>query len=138
MTKAVFPTKPHLVYTPADWYWAREDGAVWSSAKGDYIAPAGDTAYLEWTARGNRPTTWPRDDDGAQTDAALHEVLSPHGLGIGLHAARDAALAEVMAHLEAKSFRARATASIGAVDDPKKLAAVVKSLKADIDQTSGE
>ncbi|OYX14829.1 MAG: hypothetical protein B7Z15_02625 [Rhizobiales bacterium 32-66-8] len=26
------------------------------------------------------PTPWPRDDEGAQTDAALQEVLAPYGL----------------------------------------------------------
>ena len=132
----VYP-KQHLVYTPENWYWMRENGVVFSSAIGDFIHPATDDAFLAWQAHGHRPTVWPRDDNGEQTDLALHEVLAAHGLGIGIHAAREAAFAEVMAYHEARSFKARAAAMIDAADNSAELAAVVASLKVDIDKPQG-
>lgn len=67
------------MFNPRDWYWAREDGAIYGSARGALLT-ADDTAYSEWLASGGIATRWPVDVAGAQTDAALQEVLTTYGL----------------------------------------------------------
>ena len=67
-----------IPYNPFDWYWLADDGRLYSSARSG-LTDASDPAYLSW---GGVATSWPRDDDGAQTDAALQEVLAPYGLAL--------------------------------------------------------
>lgn len=67
------------MYHPWNWYWVDEAGVVFSSAARDVVRE-GDAAYEAWLAAGNRPTPWPRDESGAQTAAALVEVLAPYGI----------------------------------------------------------
>lgn len=71
-------------YTPADWYWRADDGRVFSSARQGVIT-ASDDAFIAWSAIAD-PTPWPKDDNGAQTDAALLAVLAPFGLYLDLKA----------------------------------------------------
>ncbi len=66
-------------FNARNWYWKADNGRVFSSARGQ-VVPVSDAALASWSADGSGPTTWPRDDDGAQTDAALRDVLAPYGL----------------------------------------------------------
>lgn len=63
------------MYTPADWYWLADDGRLSSSAR-QAIVTTDDAAYRAW---GGQPTRWPEDGEGAQTNAALQDVLTPYG-----------------------------------------------------------
>ena len=66
-------------YTPGDWYWLAENGRVWSSRRGSTVAPD-DAGFSTWKASGRAPTIWPRDESGAQSDAAMADVLRPYDL----------------------------------------------------------
>lgn len=68
-------------YNPLDWYWAAEDGRLFASARATSVQPS-DKEFAAWKASGRAPTAWPRDDAGAQTDAALQEVLAPYGISV--------------------------------------------------------
>ena len=65
-------------FTPQDWYWLADDGRVFTSAR-QAVVTADDPAYVAFKAGAN-PTAWPRDEAGAQTAAALQDVLTPYGL----------------------------------------------------------
>ena len=80
MSDASFVSPP--VFAPARWFWLSGDGRVYSAAAGAVITAQ---QKPEWTAykafrRAALPTPWPRDIDGAQTAAALNDVLAVHGL----------------------------------------------------------
>lgn len=77
------PLRPTRPYDPADWYWQAEDGRVFSSARME-VVDADDEAFAAFLAAGGFATQWPRDEEGEQTDAALHQVLAPHGLWVDL------------------------------------------------------
>ncbi|WP_316168974.1 MULTISPECIES: DUF4376 domain-containing protein [unclassified Bradyrhizobium] len=62
-----------------DWYWMRDDGSIFSSAKGEIVSES-DPDFVAWTSAGGSPSNWPRDAQGSQTTAALQEVLTPYGL----------------------------------------------------------
>lgn len=65
---------------PFDHYWAAEDGRVFSSARCATVAKD-DAGYAAWCdANGCSGTVWPSDEAGAQTLAALDDVLRPYGL----------------------------------------------------------
>ena len=70
-------------FAPHDWYWLADDGRLYASAR-QAVVPGRDATYLAWRKAGGRPTRWPVNDNGAQTEAALQEVLSPYGLFIDL------------------------------------------------------
>ena len=72
-------------YIPQDWYWLATDGRLYSSSR-QSIVPALDETYIGWMADGTRPTAWPRDEDGRQTNASLQDVLTPFGLFASLPA----------------------------------------------------
>jgi hypothetical protein len=72
---------------PRDWYWRRDDGRFFSSARAILVSET-DPDLIDWIAAGSQPTRWPADDEGGQTDAALQEVLRPHALFISLAEAR--------------------------------------------------
>lgn len=78
---------------PFDWYWQADDGRVYSSAKQGFV-PKSHQAFEDWLAGGNKPTRWPSDDNGEQTDAELSKVLKPYGLLIGVIADIKSALKE--------------------------------------------
>lgn len=67
------------MYDPTNWYWRADDDRLYSSARQSLIE-SDDSAFLAWVADGRRATRWPVDADGEQTDAALQDVLAPHGL----------------------------------------------------------
>ncbi|HEV2501489.1 MAG TPA: DUF4376 domain-containing protein [Mesorhizobium sp.] len=68
-------------YTPQDWYWLADDGRLYGSARKKLVtSPETDEAYGAWLEGGRRPTRWPAEDNGDQTDAGLAAVLSPYGL----------------------------------------------------------
>lgn len=68
------------MFDPKDWYWAAEDGRIFSSAREAFVEDNDDAEFQAWTALGNAPTPWPRDNDGVQSDAALDDVLLPYGI----------------------------------------------------------
>lgn len=78
---------------PFNWYWQADDGRVYSSAEQSLFTKS-HQAFKDWLAGGNKPTQWPRDDNGAQTDAELSKVLKPYGLQIGTEADMKSALKE--------------------------------------------
>lgn len=88
------------LYDPRDWYWQADDGRVFGSARGALIPgdAAADEAFAGWGVDGALPTVWPRDDAGAQTDAALAAVLAPYGLS----AAIDPRPVDLFAYAKAK------------------------------------
>nr|WP_278434127.1 hypothetical protein [Brucella anthropi] len=67
---------------PFNWYWQADDGRVYSSAN-QSLVPKSYQAFKNWIAEGNKPTRWPVDDNGDQTDAELSMVLKPYGLVLG-------------------------------------------------------
>lgn len=69
-------------FNPFNWYWQAADGRIFASARQQTV-DKGDAGFKAWSAV-NRPTAWPRDDDGSQTEAALQQVLKPYGLYVGL------------------------------------------------------
>lgn len=71
-----------MTYDPQNWYWLADDGRVYASEQ-QVIVGAHDVGYLTFAAT-RSPTSWPRDDDGEQTDVALQEVLTPYGLWVDL------------------------------------------------------
>jgi len=87
-----------ISYNPKAWYWSGPLG-VFSSAKNALVSD-GDAAYAAWVAAGGVATVWPRDEAGAQTTAALDEVLLAAGLpASGL---TPAASGELLAYADAK------------------------------------
>lgn len=68
-------------YDPFNWYWLRDDGAIYSSAT-QSIVSASNSAHKAWVKAGGIVTRWPVDDAGEQTDAAMLDVVSPYGLRI--------------------------------------------------------
>ncbi|MFC3074702.1 hypothetical protein [Shinella pollutisoli] len=69
-----------MTYNPRDWYWLADDGRLYSSAA-QALLDSDEPAYMEWSQE-HRPTRWPIDGEGEQTDAALTEVLAPYGLSL--------------------------------------------------------
>lgn len=67
---------------PTNWFWRADDGRVFDSARHEIISDT-DPPFLEAKAAG-QITRWPADDSGAQTNAALKEVLRPYGIWIDL------------------------------------------------------
>jgi len=67
------------MFNPADWYWIKQDGKVYSSARQREYAPS-NTGYKEWRALGNRATPYPTDIGGNDSEAELASVLAAHGL----------------------------------------------------------
>jgi hypothetical protein len=65
-----------------DWYWLADDGRIFSSRK-QAIVTANDTDYAAWK-NGNKPSGWPRDSQGNQTDASLNDVLGPYNIFVNL------------------------------------------------------
>jgi hypothetical protein len=71
-----------MMYDPHAWFWKAEDGRVYSSAR-QLIVGEDDPDYIKFVEV--RPATqWPRDLAGAQTDAALQEVLQIYSLFVTL------------------------------------------------------
>lgn len=69
-------------YDPFNWYWRAEDGRLYSSKLDKLITPE-EPAFVQHIADGGFATTWPKDDDGVQTVAALQDVLTPYNIVIG-------------------------------------------------------
>lgn len=70
-------------FNPFNWYWLASDGRVYSSAAQSTVA-SNDAAFGEWKGAGNRPTLWPSDAAGNQTNDALQAVLNDYGLFVDL------------------------------------------------------
>jgi hypothetical protein len=67
------------VYNPLNWYWASDDGRVYSSRR-DVIVGNDDEEYKAWKGDHERaPTFWPRDADGKETVEALRDVMAAYG-----------------------------------------------------------
>jgi len=68
-----------MEYDPVRNVWRAADGRLWSSiTMGPVTEDEASTA--QWLERGGIPSTWPRDENGEQTQAALEAVLSSYGL----------------------------------------------------------
>jgi hypothetical protein len=63
---------------PYNWYWLADDARVYDSAN-QVITNDQNAGYVAWKVN-NAPSSWPRDDAGNQTVAALQEVLAPYNL----------------------------------------------------------
>lgn len=62
-----------------NWYWMSGDGGrIYSSAK-QAVINKDDKDFAAWQEAGNRPTPWPKNADGKETDEALAEVLAGYG-----------------------------------------------------------
>lgn len=72
-----------MQYDPRDWYWAADDGRVFSSARQTVVGKK-DKGLADFVEAGGQPTPWPCDDAGSQTNAVLQDVLAPYGLWIDL------------------------------------------------------
>ncbi|OOO15664.1 hypothetical protein [Agrobacterium pusense] len=96
------------MYNPLDHYWLREDGVIFSSLRSGTVG-VNDEAYAAWLKNGGTITVWPRDANGEQTDDALQEVLSPHGVFMasitGLAALQTAMKAVVDARAESERLK---------------------------------
>lgn len=64
-----------------DWYWVSEDGRLYSSARRKLVTEK-DKSYLAWLAANPDygPSSWPRDNDGNQTDVSLKALLADLGV----------------------------------------------------------
>lgn len=63
-----------------NWFWISGDGSrIYSSVK-QAIVGKDDKDFAAWQDAGNRPTPWPKNADGKETDEALAEVLAGYGL----------------------------------------------------------
>jgi|GEM_PF-5861419 len=71
------------MFNPNDWYWRRQDGSLYASARLADV-DENDEAYIAWlAAEADRlPTPYPRDEAGDESDAELARVLSAHGVSI--------------------------------------------------------
>lgn len=78
-------TEIAMPYTPADWYWRRSDGKLFSSAR-IAVVNANDPDFVAWSAPGRVPTPWPRDETGVEQVSELQDVLGKHGLFASLEA----------------------------------------------------
>lgn len=96
------------MYNPLDHYWLRDDGVIFSSLRSGTVSEK-DEPYAAWLKNGGTVTVWPRDDKGEQTDEALQEVLSPHGVfmatSTGLAALQTAMKAVVDARAESERLK---------------------------------
>lgn len=78
------------MFDPKYWYWAAEDGRLFSSAQRSLVNE--DEHYREWLGLGNVATPWPRDSDGAQSESALDAVLLPYGIHVSVEAFKSEAI----------------------------------------------
>jgi len=90
-------------YTPGDWYWLRDDGAVYSSARGSVVSGS-DPDYAVWIGSGRRATPWPRDAEDAQSAEALQAELPA-----GVYASLDDYAAKVLADAQAAGVTVEGT-----------------------------
>lgn len=72
-------------FTPENWYWYREDGALFSSARIALVAD-NDEAFLEWASAGGVPSAFPRNEYGEESVAELQRVLDAYDLFASLEA----------------------------------------------------
>lgn len=72
-------------FDPANCYWVQDDGTLYSG-RAQTIVPATDGDYVAWCAAGMAAVPWPRDAAGDQTEQALQDVLTPHGMFASLTA----------------------------------------------------
>ncbi|HEV2504394.1 MAG TPA: DUF4376 domain-containing protein [Mesorhizobium sp.] len=71
------------MFDATNWYWLADDGRLYGSARQATVENSeDDELYLAWIGLGNRPTKWPSDETGTQTEAALAAVLQPYGLAL--------------------------------------------------------
>lgn len=63
-----------------NWFWISSDGARIYSSVNQAIVGKDEKEFLAWQEAGNRPTPWPKNADGKETDEALAEVLTGYGL----------------------------------------------------------
>lgn len=92
------------MFDPTNWYWIREDGAIYSSASRG-IVETDDDAFVAWRSTGATPTPYPRDISGAESEAALQDVLSPYGIYVGLAQVKAGLKAKIDAAAEAERLR---------------------------------
>ena len=129
------------MYNPQNHYWVKADGTIYSSEAMGIIA-ADDAAYLEWLDRGGKPTRYPLDEAGNESEAELAAVLAAHGLFVSARAKREAEILAELDALDAATTRplravlaAQATSKTPAQADLTRLAdleAQAKALRAEL------
>lgn len=68
------------MFIAQNWYWMSGDGSrIYSSSK-QAVIKKDDKDFAAWQEAGNRPTPWPKNKDGEETDEALAAVLAANGL----------------------------------------------------------
>lgn len=77
------------MYNPYDWYWLKQDGTVYSSARQRTYAQS-NTDYKTWLGVNSMPTPYPKDASGNESDAEMSDVLSPYGIRFSPESAADA------------------------------------------------
>ncbi|MFS8114877.1 hypothetical protein QD460_24370 [Rhizobium jaguaris] len=63
------------IYNPANWYWRKEDGSIYSSAKRAFVKQD-DPAFIIWSLLGQPPTPYPRDEEGRESEEQLEKALN--------------------------------------------------------------
>ncbi|MDR6702997.1 hypothetical protein [Agrobacterium tumefaciens] len=115
-TTDTFKSKDPRMFNPRDWYWRRDNGAVYSSAR-QTVVSKDDENYNDWLGSGYAPTRWPEDVSGQQTDAALAGVLSPYGLSVtatAIDAVRQARIHDLSARCESEITSGFVSEALGA------------------------
>lgn len=72
-------------YDARDWYWRREDGSLFSSARIESVADS-DPDFLAWAEDGTPVSQYPRDEAGNESVAELQRVLDAYDLHASLAA----------------------------------------------------
>lgn len=88
-----------IAYNPMDWYWIASDGRVYASGRSSHLNTQ-DPEFQAWIQAGGIATPWPQDVVGAQSDAALHDVLSPYGLTVAGYAPVPASVSSAQAKIQ--------------------------------------
>jgi hypothetical protein len=71
---------------PLRWYWLADNGQVYSAPLQNTVTIS-DSGYVAFLAAGNKPTRWPVDSSGNQTNASLLAAIAQYGLAISPAAA---------------------------------------------------
>lgn len=70
-----------FAFNPADHYWVRQDGRIYSSGRQEYVSDlCGE--YEEWLSAGGIATPFPLDADGEESEDVLRVGLAKLGFAM--------------------------------------------------------